>query len=114
MEETIINEPSLFEILVSSPTTYIVLLIIVLTIVGLKNGKSSTKCCESNKTSTPSKPKRARTKSGRYVKDNPKTAKNEAWVGGKAPKKKATKKTPVKKQPSKKRAIKRTPKKSGK
>ena len=56
MEETIINEPSLFQTLVSSPTTYIVLLIIVLTIVGLKRDKSSTKCCGSNKTSTPTKP----------------------------------------------------------
>ena len=109
MEEVIINEPSLFQTLVSSPTTYIVLLIVVLTIVGLKKGKSSTKCCEPNKTSSSSKPKRARTKSGRYVKDNPKTAKNEAWVGGKAPKKKATKKTPTKKAVKK-----RTPKKSGK
>ena len=109
MEETIINEPSLFQTLVSSPTTYIVLLIIVLTIVGLKKGKSSTKCCESNKTSTPSKPKRARTSKGKFVADNPKTARNEAWVGGKAPKKKATRKTPTKKAVKK-----RTPKKSGK
>lgn len=108
MEEVIINEPSLFQTLVSSPTTYIVLLIIGMTIYQLKNGKSSTKCCESNKTSTPSKPKRAR-KNGKYVGDNPKTAKNEAWVGGKAPKKKATKKTPTKKAVKK-----RTPKKGGK
>ena len=48
-----------------------------------------------------------------YVKDNPKTAKNEAWVGGKAPKKKAIKKTPTKKA-VKKAVKKRTPKKSGK
>ena len=109
MEEVIINEPSLFQTLVSSPTTYIVLLIIVLTIVGLKKGKSSTKCCESNKTSTPSKPKRARTSKGKFVADNPKTARNKAWVGGKAPKKKATRKTPTKKAVKK-----RTPKKSGK
>ena len=109
MEEVIINEPSLFQTLVSSPTTYIVLLIIVLTIVGLKKGKSSPKCCESNKTSSPSKPKRARTNKGKYKADDPKTAKNEAWVGGKAPKKKATKKTPIKKAVKK-----RTPKKSGK
>jgi hypothetical protein len=113
MEETIINEPSLFQTLVSSPTTYIVLLIIVLTIVGIKKGKSSTKCCGANKTSTPSTPKRAR-KNGKYVGDDPKTAKNEAWVGGKAPKKKATKKTPTKKRATKKTATKRTPKKSGK
>ena len=113
MEEVIINEPSLFQTLVSSPTTYIVLLIIVLTIVGLKKGKSSTKCCESNKTSTPSKPKRARTSKGKFVADNPKTPQNEAWVGGKAPKKKATRKTPTKKRATKKTATKRTPKKSG-
>ena len=104
MEETIINEPTLFQVLVSSPTTYIVLLIIGMTIYQLKKGKSSPKCCEPNKTSTPSEPKRARTKSGKYVKDNPKTAKNEAWVSGKAPKKKVAKKA-VKK---------RTPKKGGK
>jgi hypothetical protein len=114
MEETIINEPTLFQVLVSSPTTYIVLLIIVLTIVGLKKDKSSPKCCESNKTSSPSKPKRARTNKGKYKADNPKTAKNEAWEGGKAPKKKATKKAPAKKKPSKKAVIKRTPKKGGK
>ena len=114
MEETIINEPTLFQVLVSSPTTYIVLLIIVLTIVGLKKGKSSPKCCGSNKTSSPSKPKRARTNKGKYKADDPKTAKNEAWVGGKAPKKKATKKTPAKKTPSKKAVKKRTPKKGGK
>ena len=41
-------------------------------------------------------PKRARTKSGRYVKDNPKTKANEAWIGGKKPKK------PVKKSAKKK------------
>jgi len=109
MEETIINEPSLFQVLVSSPTTYIVLLVIVLTIVGLKMEKSSPKCCGSNKTSSTSKPKRARGKKGKYKADNPKTAKNEAWVGGKAPKKKATKKTPAKKAVKK-----RTPKKGGK
>tara|TARA_R100000544_G_scaffold34953_1_gene22036 strand:- start:455 stop:730 length:276 start_codon:yes stop_codon:yes gene_type:complete len=38
-------------------------------------------------------PKRARTKKGRYVKDNKSTSNiNEAWVGGKAPKKRAKKK----------------------
>jgi len=113
MEEVIINEPTLFQVLVSSPTTYIVLLIIGMTIYQLKNGKSSTKCCGSNKTSSTSKPKRARGKKGKYKADNPKTAKNEAWVGGKAPKKKATKKTPTKKA-VKKAVKKRTPKKGGK
>ena len=31
------------------------------------------------------KPKRARTKKGHYVKDDPSTVENEAWVDGKAP-----------------------------
>ena len=31
------------------------------------------------------KPLRARNEKGQYVKDDPTTAKNEAWVGGKAP-----------------------------
>jgi len=70
--------------------------------------KSSPKSKKANKTSS-SKPKRARTKKGKYKADNPKTAKNEAWVGGKAPKKKATKKTATKKAVKK-----RTPKKGGK
>lgn len=109
MEETIINAPTLFEVLVSSPTTYIVLLVIALTIVGLKMEKSSPKCCGSNKTSSSSKPKRARGKKGKYLGDDPKTPKNEAWKGGKAPKKKATKKTPVKKAPVKKAPVKKTP-----
>ena len=116
MEETIINEPTLFQVLVSSPTTYIVLLIIGMTIYQLKNGrcsdcpeKSSPKSKKANKTLSPSKPKRAR-KNGKYVGDNPKTPKNEAWEGGKAPKKK----TPAKKTPSKKAVKKRTPKKGGK
>tara|TARA_Y100000114_G_scaffold5714_1_gene4636 strand:+ start:224 stop:514 length:291 start_codon:yes stop_codon:yes gene_type:complete len=93
MEETIINEPSLFQTLVSSPTTYIVLLIIVLTIVGLKRDKSSTKCCGSNKTSTPTKPVAK------------KSAKKVA--------KKALKKKAPKKAVAKKAVVKRTPKKSG-
>ena len=39
------------------------------------------------------KPKRARTKKGRYVKDNKATLNiNEAWIGGKAPKKTTKKK----------------------
>ena len=119
MEETIINAPTLFQVLVSSPTTYIVLLVVALTIVGLKREKSSTKCCGSNKTSSPSEPKRARGNKGKYLADDPKTPKNEAWQGGKAPKKKATKKTPAKKTPAKKvpakkTVKKRTPKKGGK
>ena len=103
--------------MLTSPLTYIVLAIIGLTIYQLTKGKSSTKCCGSNKPSTPTTPKRARNK-GKFVADDPKTPQNEAWVGGKAPKKKATKKTSAKKTPTKKRATKktatkRTPKKSG-
>ena len=115
MEEVIINEPNLFQALVTHPMTYIVLVIIALTIVELKKVKSSPKCCESNKTSTPSKPKRAR-KDGKFVADDPKTPQNEAWVGGKAPKKKAPKKAVRKpaKKAVKKAVKKRTPKKSGK
>ncbi len=42
---------------------------------------------------TKTKPKRARTKKGRYVKDDKSTPNiNEAWIGGKAPKKTAKKK----------------------
>tara|TARA_Y100000114_G_C11712470_1_gene304218 strand:- start:137 stop:310 length:174 start_codon:yes stop_codon:yes gene_type:complete len=33
-------------------------------------------------------PKRARNDKGHYIKDDPSTPENEAWVGGKAPKKK--------------------------
>ena len=41
---------------------------------------------------TTTKPKRARGKKGRYKADDPKTKEfNEAWVGGKAPKKKGKK-----------------------
>ena len=47
---------------------------------------------------TPVKPKRARTKSGKYKADDKSTKDvNEAWVGGKAPKKKAKRKTKGKK-----------------
>mgnify|MGYP003132435316 CR=1 FL=1 len=42
------------------------------------------------------KPKRARTKKGRYVKDDKSTPNiNEAWIGGKAPKKTTKKKKKV-------------------
>ena len=36
--------------------------------------------------------KRARTKCGKYIPDDPTTPKNEAWTKGKAPKKKKSKK----------------------
>tara|TARA_Y100000052_G_C2936913_1_gene78048 strand:- start:152 stop:511 length:360 start_codon:yes stop_codon:yes gene_type:complete len=119
MEETVVTDANFLQVLLTSPLTYIVLAIIGLTIYQLTKGKSSTKCCGSNKTSTPSTPKRARSKGGKFVADDPKTPQNEAWVGGKAPKKKPTKKTSAKKTPAKRKAtkkavIKRTPKKSGK
>ena len=38
------------------------------------------------------KAKRTRTKKGKFIADDPSTPQNEAWVGGKSPKKKATKK----------------------
>jgi hypothetical protein len=113
MEETVVTDANFLQVLLTSPLTYIVLAIIGLTIYQLKKGKSSTKCCGSNKTLTPSTPKRAR-KGGKFVADDPTTPQNEAWVGGKAPKKKAIKKTPRKKTPRKKAIKKRTPKKSGK
>ena len=112
MEETVVTDANFLQVLLTSPLTYIVLAIIGLTIYQLKKGKSSTKCCGSNKTSTPSTPKRAR-KGGKFVADDPKTPQNEAWEGGKAPKKSA-KKTPKKtatKRSYKKR--KRTSQKSG-
>jgi hypothetical protein len=67
------------------------------------------------------KPKRARTKKGHYVKDDPSTVENEAWVGGKAPadkpkkpKKKSTtttkKSTTVKKKTTTTATKKRKPK----
>ena len=47
---------------------------------------------EETKPTKPTKPKRARTKKGRYVADDKSTPNvNEAWVGGKAPKKKTKK-----------------------
>ena len=47
---------------------------------------------------TSEKPKRARTKKGTYKADDKSTPNvNEAWVGGKAPKKKAKRKTKRKK-----------------
>ena len=108
MEETVVTDANFLQVLLTSPLTYIVLAIIGLTIYQLTKGKSSTKCCGSNKTSTPSTPKRARTNKGKFVADDPKTPQNEAWVGGKAPKKK----TP-KKRATRKTTTKRTPKKSG-
>ena len=100
--------------LLTNPIIWLLVAIVAIAVYETKKGKScSTKSCEANKTSTPSKPKRARTNKGKFVADDPSTSKNEAWEGGKAPKKKATKKTPTKKRATKKTATKRTPKKSG-
>ena len=98
MEETVVTDANFLQVLLTSPMTYIILAVVVLAIFKIKKGKSSTKCCGSNKTSTPSTPKRAR-KGGKFVADDPKTPQNEAWEGGKAPKKsakKTTKKTATK------------------
>ena len=118
MEETVVLTPVVESApLWLNPLTWIVAFIILGLVYDFFWGKNleklSSKFQEPNKTSTPSKPKRARNK-GKFVADDPKTAKNEAWVGGKAPKKKATKKTPAKRKATKKAVIKRTPKKSGK
>jgi hypothetical protein len=84
MEETIVTEPNLLEVLVASPLTYIVGLLIVVAIFEIyKGGFYSPKSKKANKTSTPRKAK------------------------------KATKKTATKKTAKKKVARKRTPKKSG-
>ena len=55
----------------------------------------------------PVKPKRARTKSGHFKADDPSTPDvNEAWEGGKAPKK------PKKKKTTRKKSVKRDSKKN--
>ena len=45
---------------------------------------------------TKTKPVRARNKRGHYVKDDPSTPENEAWVGGLAPKRKSKKRSKTK------------------
>ena len=56
MEETVVTDANFLQVLLTSPMTYIVLAIIVLALFKIKKSKSSTKCCGSNKTSTPTKP----------------------------------------------------------
>ena len=51
--------------------------------------------------------KRARGPKGRMKADDPSTPENEAWEGGKAPKKKAAKKKPAKKKATKKKVAKK-------
>ena len=66
----------------------------VLGMIGPKDFTLDDSCCNDK-----CKPKRARTKSGKYKADNKKTKNvNEAWVGGKAPKKKAKRKTKSRKK----------------
>ena len=51
---------------------------------------------------------RAKDDKGQFIADDPSTPDvNEAYVGGKAPKKKATKKTPAKKATAKKKTTKK-------
>jgi hypothetical protein len=47
-------------------------------------------------TATTKQPVRARNKRGHYVKDDPSTPENEAWVGGLAPKRKSKKRSKTK------------------
>ena len=56
MEETVVTDANLLQVLLTSPTTYVILAVVVLAIFKIKKGKSSTKCCGSNKTSTSTKP----------------------------------------------------------
>ena len=99
--------------LLTNPITWLLVAIVVVAVIETKKAKNrSTKCQGANKTSCTSKPTRARTSKGKFVADDPTTPKNEAWEGGKAPKKKATKKTAKKKVAKKRVAKKTTPKKS--
>ena len=98
MEETVVLTPVVESApLWLNPLTWIVAFIILGLAYELFWGKrlkkSSTKCCESNKTSTPTKPPVAK---------KPVAKKN------------ASKKPVAKKMPKKKATAKRTPKKSGK
>jgi len=104
MEQVITTEASFLQGLLTHPLTYIVGIAILLVFMQKKMQKSSPKPTEANKTSSPSKPKRVR-KKGKFVGDDPSTPQNEAWEGGKAPKKKAAKKKTA--------TRKRAPKKSG-
>ena len=97
--------------LLTNPITYIVgFIVLALALEFRKNGfkNSSPKSSKPNKTSRTSMPKRARTSKGKFVADNPSTPKNEAWQGGKAPKKKATRKTATKKRVAKKTTTKKS------
>ena len=99
--------------LLTNPIIWLLGAIVVVAVIETQKAKNrSPKSAEPNKTSRTSKPKRARTSKGKFVADNPSTPKNEAWEGGKAPKKKATRKTATKKTAKKRVAKKTTTKKS--
>ena len=95
MEETVVSDPNFLQVLITSPATYVIALIVALVYFKTKKSKSSSKCCKPYKTSTPTEP----------VAKKP--------VGKKtAPKKTAPKKAT--KRVAKKSTTKRTPKKGGK
>lgn len=98
--------------LLTNPILWLGVAIVVIALIESKRQKSSPKCQGANKTSCTSKPTRARTSKGKFVADDPTTPKNEAWEGGKTPKKNPTKKTAKKKVAKKKVAKKTTTKKS--
>jgi len=98
--------------LLTNPILWLGVAIVVIAFIESKRQKSSPKCQGANKTSCTSKPTRARTSKGKFVADDPTTPKNEAWEGGKAPKKKTTRKTATKKTPTKKTAKKKVAKKT--
>ena len=94
--------------LLTNPILWLLVAIVVVAVIETKKSKKcSTKSQGANKTSCTSKPTRARTSKGKFVADDPTTPKNEAWEGGKAPKKKTTRKT-AKKKVAKKRVSKKT------
>lgn len=98
--------------ILTSPILWLGVAIFVIALIESKRQKSSPKCQGANKTSCTSKPTRARTSKGKFVADDPTTPKNEAWEGGKAPKKKTTRKTATKKTAKKKVAKKRVSKRT--
>jgi hypothetical protein len=99
--------------LLTNPIIWLLASIVAVAVIEVKKSKKcSTKSQGANKTSCTSKPTRARTSKGKFVADNPTTPKNEAWEGGKAPKKKTTRKTATKKTAKKKVAKKRVTKKT--
>ena len=56
MEETVVSDPNFLQVLITSPATYVIALIVALVYFKTKKSKSSSKCCKPNKTSTPTEP----------------------------------------------------------